>query len=155
MSKRLANILLPLCQPPLLDLRYFLDVMQRWQNASVEQARQDPVHGALFRPTKKASGSKGCERAGITSLLQFADLCLHQAAPYPTLDAFFVAWGQWVLHPSQLFDTSNNVCNKPKTSSKFSVCPLELFGRMSMLLQGRTPPRWRPCRITSPLCPAR
>ena len=105
MSKRLANILdASLPTPP--DLRYFLDVMQRWQNASVEQARQDPVHGALFRPTKKASGSKGCERAGITSLLQFADLCLHQAATYPTLDAFFVAWGQWVLHPSQLFDTS-------------------------------------------------
>ena len=105
MSKRLANIL-DASLPPPPELRYFLDAVQKWQNASVRPARKDPVHGNIFGRSTKSSGSMNCEKAGIASLLQFADVCLQQAATYDTLDAFFVAWGQWVLEPSQMFDTA-------------------------------------------------
>ena len=105
MSKRLANIL-DASLPPPPELRYFLDAVQKWQNASVRPARKDPVHGNIFGRSTKSSGSMNCEKAGIASLLQFADVCLQQAATYDTLDAFFVAWGQWVLEPSHMFDTT-------------------------------------------------
>ncbi|EPS58297.1 hypothetical protein M569_16518 [Genlisea aurea] len=49
------------------------------------------------------AGSERTERAGLKSVLQFAQVCEGLGAQYPTLDAFFCAWGGWVVKPSLLF----------------------------------------------------
>ncbi len=83
----------------------------------------DPVHGTMFSKAKKPSGSQGTERAGIKGFLDFASLCDKKQATYPSLDALFVAWGQWAIRPEALFvrgpqarsrpvSTGNRLCSK-------------------------------------------
>ena len=107
MSKRLANILdASLPSPP--DVGHFLYVLEQWQKIECNPVSNvtDPVHGNLFHAPKKASGSAGTEKAGVACAVQFGQLCKHLGATYSTLDSFFVAWGQWVLKPEELFDTA-------------------------------------------------
>jgi hypothetical protein len=63
----------------------------------------------MFSKAKKPSGSQGTERAGIKGFLDFASLCDKKQATYPSLDALFVAWGQWAIRPEALFDATADV----------------------------------------------
>lgn len=118
MSKRMANIL-DLQVPPPPTIQEFVSCLEKWVADREQGPPADPVHGTLFHPKgpQRPRGTESSERAGVRYALQFAKMCTNISASdplrvYPSLDAWLVGWGGWVVDPSHLFQTEEerDVC---------------------------------------------
>ena len=100
--------------PPPPSVGHFLSILEQWRAKIVNPPAPvvDPVHGQVLEP-KKPSGSIATEKAGVSSVLNFAAYCKSINASYATVDALYVAWGRWIVDPRHLFEDEaeqKNVC---------------------------------------------
>ena len=101
---RVARLMDAQLPPPTPCVGHFLTILEQWREKKSNPVvpMVDPVHGEVLEP-QKPSGSTATEKAGVSSVLNFAAYCKSIPATYPTVDALYVAWGRWVVHPKQLF----------------------------------------------------